>query len=222
MEAFASDGYLVFGLNHLDATCNGAKGSWFSRAEIPFRDPGKWNESSYRDRADDIRRLVGAIGTDNRFRLRTDLSRVALAGHSLGGYTVLGLAGAWPNWKLTGVKAVLALSPYSQPFLLHGTLAALSAPVMYQGGTRDFGITPTLQKTSGAYEQSSEPKYFVEFDKAGHFAWADVGITAHEEIVAYSLAFMNHYVKGGSVKQSLTQKIPGVALIRYASELGKN
>ena len=175
-----------------------------------------------RDRADDIRRLVGAIGTDNRFRPRADLSRVALAGHSLGGYTVLGLAGAWPNWKLTGVKAVLALSPYSQPFLLRGTLAALSAPVMYQGGTRDLGITPTLQKTSGAYDQSPEPKYFVEFDKAGHFAWADVGMTAHEKIVAYSLAFMNHCVKGESVKQSLTQKIPGVALMRYASELGKN
>jgi predicted dienelactone hydrolase len=222
MESFSADGYLVFAPNHLDATCNGGKGSWFSRAEIPFRDPGKWNESTYRDRADDIRRLVGAIGTDNRFRPRTDLSRVALAGHSLGGYTVLGLAGAWPSWKLPGVKAVLALSPYSQPFLLHGTLAALAAPVMYQGGTRDFGTTLALQKTAGAYDQSPEPKYFVEFDKAGHFAWADVGITAHEEIVAYSLAFMNHYVKGESVKQSLTQKIPGVVLIRYASDLGKN
>ena len=222
MEAFASDGYLIFAPNHRDATCNGGKGSWFSRAEIPFRDPGKWNESTYRDRADDIRRLVGAIGTDNRFRPRTDLSRVALAGHSLGGYTVLGLAGAWPSWKLPGVKAVLALSPYSQPFLLHGTLAALAAPVMYQGGTRDFGTTLALQKTAGAYDQSPEPKYFVEFDKAAHFAWADVGITAHEEIVAYSLAFMNHYVKGESVKQSLTQKIPGVVLIRYASDLGKN
>ena len=223
MEAFAAYGYLVLAPNHLDATCNGGKGSWFSRAEIPFRDPGKWNESTYRDRADDIRRLVGTIGTDNRFRPRADLSRVALAGHSLGGYTVLGSAGAWPNWKLTGVKAVLALSPYSQPFLLHGTLsAALSVPVMYHGGTRDFGITPTLQKTSGAYDQSPEPKYFVEFDKAGHFAWADVGITAHEEIVAYSLAFMNHYVKEEPAKPSLTKKIPGVALIRYASELGKN
>ena len=150
MEAFAADGYLVFAPNHRDATCNGGKGSWFGRAEIPFLDPGKWNESTYRDRADDIRRLLSVIGTDNRFRPRADLSRVALAGHSLGGYTVLGLAGAWPSWKLPGVKAVLALSPYSQPFLLHGTLAALSAPVMYQGGTRDFGTTPALQKTAAA------------------------------------------------------------------------
>src|SRR5215475_11326886 len=68
MEAFAADGYLVFAPNHRDATCNGGKGSWLSRAEIPFRDPGTWNESTYRDRADDIHHLVGAIGTDNRSR----------------------------------------------------------------------------------------------------------------------------------------------------------
>lgn len=93
---------------------------------------------------------------------------------------------------------------------------------MYQGGTRDFGVTPAVQKTAGAYDQSPEPKYFVEFDKAGHFAWADIGITAHEEIVAYSVAFMNHYVKGESEKQPLTKKTPGVAVMRYASELGRN
>jgi predicted dienelactone hydrolase len=89
MEAFAADGDLVLAPIHRDATCNGGKGSWFSRAEIPFRDPGKWNESTYRDRADDIRRLVGAIGTDSCFRPRADLSRVALAGHSLGGIRFL-------------------------------------------------------------------------------------------------------------------------------------
>jgi len=221
MEAFAADGYLVLAPNHRDATCNGGKDSWLSRAEVPLRDPVKWDETTYRDRGDDIRRLVGTIGTDNRFRPRVDLSRVALAGHSLGGYTVLGLAGAWPSWKLPGVKAVLAFSPYSQPFVEQGTLVGLSAPVMFQGGTLDFGTTPALQKTSGAYDQSPEPKYFVEFDKAGHFAWADAGITAHEEIVAYSLAFMNHYVKGEPTP-SLTKKIPGVALMRYASEFGKN
>jgi len=222
MEAFAADGYLVLAPNHRDATCNGGKGGWLSTAEIPFREPKEWNDTTYQDRADDIRRLLGAIGTDHRFRLVADLSRLALAGHSLGGYTVLGLAGAWPSWKLAGVKAVLALSPYSQPFLLHGNLSSLSAPVMYQGGTLDVGTTPTLQKASGAYDQSPEPKYFVEFEKAGHFAWADVGITAHEEIVTYSRAFMNHYAKGEPAKPPLTKKIPGVALIRYASELGKN
>jgi predicted dienelactone hydrolase len=222
MEALVSAGYLIFAPNHRDAACNGGKASWLGRSEIPFRDPATWNETSYRDRAEDVRRLVNAIGTDNRFRTRADSFRLGLAGHSLGGYTVLGLGGAWPNWRLAGIKAVLALSLYSQPFVLHHTLSNLSAPVMYQGGTRDFGITPALQKNAGAYDQSPEPKYYVEFDKAGHFAWTDIGITAHKEIIAYSLAFMNHYVKGEPAEPLLTKPTPGIALIRYASEIGNN
>jgi hypothetical protein len=51
---------------------------------------------------------------------------------------------------------------------------------MYQGGTRDFGVTPALQKST-AYDQSPEPNYFVKVDNAGHFARTDIGITAHEE-----------------------------------------
>jgi predicted dienelactone hydrolase len=58
-----------------------------------------------------------------------DWQRFGLIGHSLGGYTVLGLGGVWPSWKLDGVKAVLALSPYVQPFLVRRTPAGLGAPI---------------------------------------------------------------------------------------------
>ncbi|MGO9570553.1 MAG: alpha/beta hydrolase family protein [Desulfomonilaceae bacterium] len=223
MEAFASAGYLIFAPNHRDATCHGGKAKWMDRPEVPFRKARMWNETSFRDRAEDIRRLIEAIRTDDRFRERVDWTRCGLAGHSLGGYTVLGLAGAWPSWKLGGVRAVLALSPYTQPFLLHRTLTALSAPVMYQGGTWDYGVTPSLHKSMGAYDQSPQPKYYVEFDRMGHFAWADVGRkAARRAIIAYSLTFMNYYVKGEPPAPSLTEPLPGVALFKYASELGNS
>jgi predicted dienelactone hydrolase len=223
MEAFASAGYIIFAPNHRDATCHGGKAKWTDRPQMPFRKPQKWNETSFRDRAEDIRRLIEAIRTDDRFRERLDWSRLGLAGHSLGGYTVLALGGAWPGWRLSNVKAVLALSPYTQPFLLHDTLAGLSAPVMYQGGTWDYGITPALNKSMGAYDRSPEPKYYVEFDRMGHFAWADVGRRkARKAIIAYSLTFMNYYVKGEPPSPALTQVLPGVALFRYASELGNS
>jgi pimeloyl-ACP methyl ester carboxylesterase len=223
MEAFASAGYLVFAPNHRDAICNGGKAKWIDRPQMPFRKPQAWNESSFLDRADDIRRLIEAIRTDDRFRQRVDWSRLGLAGHSLGGYTVLALGGAWPGWKLSNVKAVLALSPYTQPFLLQNTLAGLSAPVMYQGGTWDYGVTPALHKAMGAYDQSSEPKYYVEFDRMGHFGWTDFGRRkARKAIIAYSLTFMNYYVKGEPPAPSLTEPLPGVARFRYASELGNS
>jgi alpha-beta hydrolase superfamily lysophospholipase len=223
MEAFASAGYIIFAPNHRDATCHGGKAKWIDRPQMPFRKPQTWNETSFQDRAEDIRRLIEAIRADDRFRERADWSRLGLAGHSLGGYTVLALAGAWPGWKLSNVKAVLALSPYTQPFLLHDTLASLSAPVMYQGGTWDYGVTPVIHKSKGAYDRSSEPKYYVEFDRMGHFAWTDIGRRkARKAIIAYSLTFMNYYVKGDPPAPSLTQVLPGVALFRYASELGNS
>lgn len=220
MEAFASAGYIVFAPNHRDATCNGGAASWLSPPQLRFRQPKEWSETTYHDRAEDIRHLIDAIKADGRFRDRVDWSRLGLAGHSLGGYTVLGLAGAWPEWKLPGVKAVLALSPYSQPFLSHGTLGDLSAPVMYQGGTRDFGITPWLDEPGGTYDQSPQPKYFVEFDRAGHLAWTNFPSSAHQDIAVYAVAFMNHYVKGEKADPVLTRALPDVDEFRYA--IGKS
>jgi dienelactone hydrolase len=219
MEAFASAGYIVFAPNHRDAVCNKGTAHWYSRAAKPLRKPALWNDTSHRDRADDIRRLLDAIRADKRFQTRVDWSRLGLAGHSLGGYTVLGLCGAWPSWKLSGVKAVLALSPYSQPFIVHKRLADLSVPVMYQGGTWDYGATPWMDKSRLSYEQSPAPKYYVEFKKAGHLAWTSIGRTSlRGDIIAYSLAFMNHYVKGEPAVRLLTQTSHGVSRFSCATE----
>jgi len=195
MTAFASAGYLVLAPNHRDATCNGGRAGWLDRPAQPFDRPDAWTDAVYRDRADDIRTVVDALGRDARLRDRADLHRLGLVGHSLGGYTVLGLSGAWPSWRLDGVKAVLALSPYSTPFIVHRTLAHLAAPVMFQGGSWDFGITPFVIAPDGAFEQAPSPKYYVEFEYAGHFAWTDVRDIDHDAIVSYSVAFMNHYLK---------------------------
>jgi len=223
MEALASEGFLVFAPNHADATCNGGTAQWSDPPPEPFIDPQAWSDSTFLDRAADIDRLIQAISTDPRFRNRVDLSRLALVGHSTGGYTMLGLSGAWASWRLPGVKAVLALSPYDQPFLVHQTLAGLSAPVMYQGGTLDLGITPSLGKPGGGYDQSPPSKYFVVFEGAAHLAWADIGNPAtHPDIVAYSVAFLNHYVNGKPAEALLTQPQPGVAVLRYDSELGQS
>jgi predicted dienelactone hydrolase len=222
MEAIAKAGYMVFAPNHRDATCTGGEASWRDKAVTPFGKPGSWTEGSYRDRGEDVRKLIDAIHRDAVYGARTDLTHLGLAGHSLGGYTVLGLTGAWPGWKMEGVKAVLALSPYSQPFVQHDTLAGLSAPVMYQGGTLDLGITPSVGRPRGSYERSPRPKYFVEFEQASHFAWTDAGRTAHELISAYAVAFLDHYVKGEAAVPLLTHAETGVAKLRYASELGNS
>jgi pimeloyl-ACP methyl ester carboxylesterase len=98
---------------------------------------------------------------------------------------------------------VLALSPYAQPFVVHRTLAGIDAPVMYQGGTLDMGITPFIIRSGGAYDQTPAPKYFVEFNGAGHLAWTDMRATYHDAMVEYARAFFDRYLKGKPFPQSL-------------------
>jgi pimeloyl-ACP methyl ester carboxylesterase len=213
---FADAGYLVFAPNHRDSMCDR------SRMQIPANALGSWDDTTFRDRADDLRNLIAAIRAEPRFAARADFARLALVGHSLGGYTVLGLAGAWPSWKLPGVKAVLALSPYVEPYLTRGTFKLLGAPVMYQGGTRDIPLTPPLRRPGGAYDQSPPPKFYFEFEGAGHLAWQDNGDpSTRDPIFAVSLAFLDHYVKGLPPAPELTYKSGSVALFRYEAEFGR-
>jgi len=36
------------------------------------------------------------------------------------------------------------------------------------------GVTPTVKKNGGAYDQSVKPKYYVELDGTGHFVWTNL------------------------------------------------
>jgi len=221
-EALASRGYFVVAPQHQDARCGGVQqsGRARSRPEEPFQNPDAWTDRTFADRADDVRAVLDAITHDRELARDVDVQRLALVGHSLGGYTVVGLAGAWSAWKLPNVKAVLALSPYIQPFVRHQTLAQLSAPVMYQGGTLDLGITPFVERSGGAYDASPRPKYFVEFTGAGHLAWTDLRASVHDRIDEYAIAFLDHYVRGAAAGETLTSSGTGVAVFRYDSELG--
>jgi len=211
-EALAAAGYLVVAPNHQDAICGGGG---FAQAQEDLRNPSAWTEATYKDRADDIRKLFDALRTDQKWNTSIDWSRVALAGHSLGGYTVLGISGAWPSWKLTSpsIKATLALSPYCQPFPVNGHLGVLGIPVMYQGGTRDLGITPAIKKPRGCFSETSSPAYFVEFTGAGHFSWSDLRDEQHDLINAYALAFLDKHVRG-MAQADPSQRRPGVSDVK--------
>ncbi|HVN28678.1 MAG TPA: hypothetical protein VMT64_09350 [Candidatus Binataceae bacterium] len=213
MKALADSGYAIFAPNHKDAACRNVR-AWFGRPEARFGDPRNWSDSVYADRAHDVENLIDVLSKDPVIgQPPYDWSRLGLIGHSLGGYTVLGVGGGWPQWKDSRVKAILALSPYAAPFLAKNTLPGLEAPVMYQGGTRDIGITPFINKGNGAYPQSPAPKYYVEFQDAGHFAWTDLNPRFHDEIVEYSRAFLDLALKGKPFPDALKTPHPGVTVV---------
>jgi predicted dienelactone hydrolase len=209
MKALSEDGYLVMAPNHQDAF---SAGNLNSKPEVSFKDVSKWNEDTYKRRGQDIYDLLVALQNDKYWKAYIDWSKLSLAGHSLGGYTVLALAGAWPSWKIPDFKAVLALSPYAQPFLSKGALNRMAVPVMYQGGTLDMGITPFVKGPNGAFAKTSSPAYFVDFTRASHFFWTNFNKDKKKQdlINHYSLAFLDKYIKGHT-NVNLDEKLDGVA-----------
>jgi predicted dienelactone hydrolase len=204
MQHLADHGYIVVAPDHADARC-GRSGSTADklramregreRPEVAFRFPEQWTDQTDKDRRDDILSAIASMMEDRQYKNYIDTDRMGLIGHSLGGYTVLGMAGAWPSWKDKRFKAVLALSPYVEPFLLNRGLENIDVPVMYQTGTRDY-IAPSLKRAGGAYAQTRAPKYLIEFDNANHFAWTELDKDYQAVIDATALAFFDKYLMG--------------------------
>ena len=210
MKALAQAGYLVIAPNHKDAITNG-----ISSKQMSFFKISSWSSNTYRDREEDIKTLVNALHSDPVWNSKIDWTKFALAGHSLGGYTVLGLAGAWTDWKLPGVKAVLALSPYTNPFLKQETLDKLDVPVMYQSGTRDIWINPFLKNRNGAFNHTPSPAEYVELKHAGHFAWSNLnGSRTQRELIShYCIEFLDKYVLARKTAKP-DEKLDGVASLQ--------
>lgn len=214
--ALAARGYWVFAPRHADSRCNPSRAARIPVPAVPFRYPARWSDATYVDRANDLLAVHGALQANPSFARRIDFARVGYVGHSLGGYTVVGLAGGWSAWRTPpGVRAVLALSPYVEPFVEHGTMAGVAVPIMFQGGTADAGITPYVTRSGGAYDGSPAPKYVVVFRGATHGAWGDRHNRSHEGIVAYSVAFLDRYVRDMPADALLTSAGKGVASLRF-------
>ncbi len=220
-RALAARGYWVFAPRHADARCGSRQGS---PPAVPFGVPAEWSDATYVERANDILAVHGALQANPAYAKRIDFSRVGYVGHSLGGYTVVGLAGGWSAWgKAPGVRAVLALAPYIEPYVQHGTLPRLTVPIMFQGGTADSGITPNVTRRGGGYDAAPTPKYLVVFSGATHASWGDRRRESHDEIVAYAAAFLDRYVRGLPATATLTTTMPGVAWLKFdTTRVGAN
>jgi predicted dienelactone hydrolase len=209
-ETLAREGYVVAAPDHADALCrvDGSSGSLSATDEPSVFNPNTWTDASYADRKDDVELAISMM-TSGAWSRVSDPGRIGVVGHSLGGYTALGVVGGWDTWRDGRIKAALLFSPYSLPFSINQTLGGVHAPVMYQGADLDISITPFLEGPTGAYALSNAPKYFVRLRDGNHFTWTDV-LCAGEKTVAsciaakpnaqlinaYGFAFLDTYLKG--------------------------
>lgn len=191
-KMLAQNGYIVLAPNHNDAI--GAPGSL---AIHPiFARTRDWNENTFKNSADDLKNLLVYLKAAPEWRDKIDWDKIGICGTSLGGYTVLGLAGAWTEQKLPEAKCVLAQVPFTKPLIEKDLLARIDIPVMYQGGGLDF-LTPEIRRKGGAYESTPSPAYYVEFKRATHLFWSLLNLSKkrRNEMCYYNLAFFDKYLK---------------------------
>jgi hypothetical protein len=192
---------------HADAIC-GANAA----PQESFYSPQTWTDQTYRDRYVNLTQLLAALRADPA-TWPIDWSKVGLVGYSLGGYDVLGMGGGWPSWKTAGISAIVALSPYCEPFLFNGNLGGIGIPVMYQGGTLDTGSTTAVKARGGCFAQNSSPAIYVEFQNAGHLAWTNLKSQFQPLIIRYTQAFLDVNVRRVAALDP-TVKVAGVSDLR--------
>lgn len=152
----------------------------------------------YEERGKDLKEVRQALLTDGDLAALINPDQVALVGHSLGGYTVLGLAGAWPSWTMDKIVAVVALAPFVQPFKTGEVAAGIKVPVLYQVGTNDGLAPPATLDNLGIYTKTPSPACKVAYNGADHFAWTDLDFGAgfRDVIAADTVAFLKAVFDG--------------------------
>lgn len=225
-EGLARRGYIVAAIGHADGL--------LAKREKPipapnFTDGKSWTEDKFRDRREDVVALLDRLlkrnaEKDSPWQGRIDAAAIGVAGHSLGGYTALGLIGGWEKSKEERIRAALALSPYTMPYHTQGNLAEVNTPVMFQGGTFDWGITPLVPNV---YKRLTGPKYYLVLKNETHFGWTNLialGKTTTdaissgnaELILDYSVAFFDRHLRGKKDATILDEK--NVRLSSYEFE----
>lgn len=175
-EQLARAGYIVVAPDHADAICSvrgglrkGAQGS-----EASLIQPETWSDATERDRRDDLAQTLDWMINASPWRPAIDSQKIGGIGHSLGGYTLAGMAGAWPNWKDRRLQSAVLLSPYIQPYLKRRLIENITIPLMYQGAQFDVGITPFVNGMNGALSMGSMTKYYAELKGGSHFEWTNL------------------------------------------------
>jgi dienelactone hydrolase len=115
---------------------------------------------------------------------------------------VLGLAGAWPDWQMDDIAAVVALAPYVLPFLAGGAVQKISVPILLQSGGQD---KPTPSEYHDiVFAKLTAPACKVAYAGADHFAWTDLETTEfHDATAAATIAFLDEVFAGRPLDEAV-------------------
>lgn len=177
-------------------------------------------------RLDDLVLVLDRLQESGEFGPLVDGNRVAAGGHSLGGFTALGIAGAVEGRRDERVRAVLLFSPgifmYSRE-----DLAAVKVPTMFFLGERERDERrqdgTKAEMARAAFEAFPPPAFLLEVRGAGHFSFNNrssrasggLGLSGTEgqfEVInRYAIAFLERHVAWRDDGGVLGREDPGLA-----------
>jgi len=173
-EAFAAHGWIVASPDHHDAVMSvrirgASQGNLISALQQLKEKP--FTEENYRYRPQEVRAVLNAVL--EREDLNIDKDRIALMGHSMGGWSVMKVAMDEPR-----IKAAVLLSMGELNWLFGkrkyfeaDQLAALKIPTVYFFGSKEAAQNPQGAYARFCYEHSPAPTYLVEIPDANHFVY---------------------------------------------------
>jgi predicted dienelactone hydrolase len=217
-EALAARGWIVAAPDHEDRDKavrirTGAQKidgvAYLRRARALAASGRDFDRKAHAYRLDDLALVLDRLMESDEFNALVDWNRVAAGGHSLGGFTALGIAGAIEGRRDERVKAVLLFSPgvfmYSKE-----EFAAVKVPTMFFLGERELGEerqgTTKSDLAAAAFGAFPAPKYYLEVRGASHFSFnnrsseaAAAGLLSGTEdqfdvIRKYAIAFLEKHV----------------------------
>jgi dienelactone hydrolase len=168
-EAWAAAGYVV------------------AAPEFPLTDAavaGEWlDESDIDNQPDDVRFVIGSLlAADSPLPVRVDPDRLAVAGHSDGGVTALGVAVE----PFPGLRAVIALS--AAP--VYGSVD--NPPILVVQGDDDD--VSGYESGAAVYAAAVAPRYMLTLLGGGHLPPFTEGSPYLDTVDRVAVAFLDRYV----------------------------
>lgn len=221
-EPLAARGWIVAAPDHGDryvavrirtGAVEGFDRRGFLRHAAEIAGSGPEDRDAYAYRWDELRlALDGMLGHETFGRL-VDAQRVAVGGHSFGGFTALGLCGTIEARRDARVKAVLLLSSGAAGYLYRDEeLARVRVPSLFFLGEAERdqrrGDRTMEQIAEEVFGALAPPKHLLVVAGANHFSFnhgfseraARLRLCGTQEqldvIQRYAVAFLERYVAG--------------------------